>query len=901
MNKNNPKPIENEKDEFDQLLEELLLNTSDTDDSEIKDDLGLEENEQLPFEWTTVVDNGTEYKLPSHKSPIYTFRELELALLNQRFDLMKHTNRFYSTSFDTYYSFSFIMDNISIAPLAVEREAISMILYREGEGGPIDTYHDCAEYSDFRFDIEGAKSQLPTGKYFLLIRNAMPADANDAFDVFHGLTRYRFSVLQHGETLLHPTILNISMKRCSSDYPYMSGGVNLDISLTNKQLSNDELTFYCYTDNMHMMGKKSVAVYTDISQNCNHISLQLGSEYVWMPGGYFVVLEHNGEPFYRFDFQYNTFNVEIVSQGVVERMSSDYILTKYLETRHSSWNALHHFYGVADLKNALLKGYRFEILNEMRQKMELPPIPVNVSYAFSLKSNDYLEKALRCFSKCLAYNYALETVDCAKLLEPKNTMDPFEEIDQLLDASCSTIFVLKHITSLFSGSGQVLLQRFEKRLLDKNISIGFFVIGTPVEVATLMDQSPVFAHNIPLDHRMTFGHVGLSETIFAIQDKLGKLKLKLSSEATNLLVRNFVEEDALSPIMNWNMTHIEDFVQTAIIEGYSTRILSSQISITDNTTADLLNNIEIQDLRLEHFVSTRVNFDESLTQLQQMVGLAGIKKQIVSTFNALKLNNERKRFSLPVQEDTVHHMIFTGNPGTGKTTVAKMIGSIYHSLGLLSVGDVIVTERSKLVGRYLGETEKNVQNVLEQARGNVLFIDEAYTLFVGDDDRRDFGNRVIESLLTILAQKHTDMLVIMAGYQDDMSKMMAANQGLAGRFPHTLHFDDYTAEELMRIADLYIANRGYTMTNEARSAFNGYIQLTVSCNNPYFSNARWIEQYIQSGVLPAMADRIMQNEQSITKELLQLIEKVDVDLAFRKFEIRTVGTEKVHNPIGFRA
>ena len=230
-----------------------------------------------------------------------------------------------------------------------------------------------------------------------------------------------------------------------------------------------------------------------------------------------------------------------------------------------------------------------------------------------------------------------------------------------------------------------------------------------------------------------------------------------------------------------------------------------------------------------------------------------------------------------------------------------MIGSIYHSLGLLSVGDVIVTERSKLVGRYLGETEKNVQNVLEQARGNVLFIDEAYTLFVGDDDRRDFGNRVIESLLTILAQKHTAMLVIMAGYQDDMSKMMAANQGLAGRFPHTLHFDDYTAEELMRIADLYIANRGYTMTNEARSAFNGYIQLTVSCNNPYFSNARWIEQYIQSGVLPAMADRIMQNEQSITKELLQLIEKVDVDLAFRKFEIRTVGTEKVHNPIGFRA
>ena len=124
-----------------------------------------------------------------------------------------------------------------------------------------------------------------------------------------------------------------------------------------------------------------------------------------------------------------------------------------------------------------------------------------------------------------------------------------------------------------------------------------------------------------------------------------------------------------------------------------------------------------------------------------------------------------------IADKGVYHMVFTGNPGTGKTTVAKMVGKVFHALGLLSKGEVLVTERSQLVGRFLGQTEENVRNVLRQAQGNVLFIDEAYTLCDTTADRKDFGYRVLECLLTLLSQKSPDMVVIMAGYEKEMEMM----------------------------------------------------------------------------------------------------------------------------------
>ena len=248
-------------------------------------------------------------------------------------------------------------------------------------------------------------------------------------------------------------------------------------------------------------------------------------------------------------------------------------------------------------------------------------------------------------------------------------------------------------------------------------------------------------------------------------------------------------------------------------------------------------------------------------------------------------------------------MIFTGNPGTGKTTVAKLVGKIYHSLGLLSKGNVIVTERSKLVGRYLGETERNMMAVLEQAKGNVLFIDEAYSLCDNDDgNRRDFGCRVLESLLTVLAQKDPDMIVILAGYEKEMEQMLELNPGMKGRFPYKFSFEDYSADELFQIAGKLLERSAYVLTTEAACLLRETLQETVDHKDAFFHNARWVEQYILDGVISAMSDRLVHASLCLeNREVFQTIEVQDIEKAYQKMKLKPSGVSMPRKRIGFVA
>jgi SpoVK/Ycf46/Vps4 family AAA+-type ATPase len=243
-------------------------------------------------------------------------------------------------------------------------------------------------------------------------------------------------------------------------------------------------------------------------------------------------------------------------------------------------------------------------------------------------------------------------------------------------------------------------------------------------------------------------------------------------------------------------------------------------------------------------------------------------------------------------------MIFTGNPGTGKTTVAKMVGKIYHSLGLLSKGDVICADRSKIVGRYIGETERNMQRLLSEAKGNVLFIDEAYTLCDTLEDRKDFGYRAIECLLTVLSQKDSDIIVIFAGYEKDIERMMESNQGLSGRFPYKFNFKDYTAKELTEIALDIIEEEEYILTPEAEELLRTTIADTVRNKTKSFSNARWVEQYVNNGIKHAQSDRLAQMNCVPSVEVYRRIEVEDVRIAFEQHKPKD---ELRQQSIGFRA
>ena len=174
-----------------------------------------------------------------------------------------------------------------------------------------------------------------------------------------------------------------------------------------------------------------------------------------------------------------------------------------------------------------------------------------------------------------------------------------------------------------------------------------------------------------------------------------------------------------------------------------------------------------------------------MNSLQEMIGLKYLKESIAEHLNYVKLLAARKRAGLKASIPPLH-MVFTGNPGTGKTTVADFIGEIFHKMGLLEKGHVIRTDRSKLVGKWLGETEQKTEAAIEAAKGGVLFIDEAYSLFTNDKDgdKRDFGNRVIETLLPKLSDDNFGTIVILAGYPAEMKLLLESNPGLQS----LLHF-----------------------------------------------------------------------------------------------------------------
>ena len=268
--------------------------------------------------------------------------------------------------------------------------------------------------------------------------------------------------------------------------------------------------------------------------------------------------------------------------------------------------------------------------------------------------------------------------------------------------------------------------------------------------------------------------------------------------------------------------------------------------------------------------------EEAIKKLNSLVGLENVKRQILDHTALVKLNGLRASKGM-YNRNPPMHMVFTGNPGTGKTTIAKYIGEIYHSIGVLSSGHVVETERTKLVSDFIGGTEANTRSAINSASGGVLFIDEAYNLFVGSADKKDFGMRVIETLLTSLSADDTDMIVILAGYTDEMEQMLEANPGMKSRFPYVFHFEDYTPKELMQIGKMVLEREQYRITPEAEKKLAKYIINEYDHKDEHFGNGRFVTRLITSHIIPSLSRRLLSKPiEKITIDEMKTIEACDV-------------------------
>ncbi|MDM0108172.1 CbbX protein [Variovorax sp. J22R24] len=263
---------------------------------------------------------------------------------------------------------------------------------------------------------------------------------------------------------------------------------------------------------------------------------------------------------------------------------------------------------------------------------------------------------------------------------------------------------------------------------------------------------------------------------------------------------------------------------------------------------------------------------------RDLIGLAPVKSRIRDIAALLVIDRLRAQHGLAAQAPSLH-MCFTGNPGTGKTTVALRMAQILHRLGYVRKGHVVSVTRDDLVGQYIGHTAPKTKEVLKKAMGGVLFIDEAYYLYRPENER-DYGQEAIEILLQTMENQRDDLVVILAGYKDRMDTFFQSNPGMSSRIAHHLDFPDYATPELLQIADRMLSATQYRFGDEAREAFDSYLRLRIA--QPHFANARSVRNALDRARLRQASRLYADRERVLGADELSTIVAGDI-LASRVF------------------
>jgi len=269
----------------------------------------------------------------------------------------------------------------------------------------------------------------------------------------------------------------------------------------------------------------------------------------------------------------------------------------------------------------------------------------------------------------------------------------------------------------------------------------------------------------------------------------------------------------------------------------------------------------------------------------ELVGLTPVKSRIRDICAMLLVETLRRQGGLSTEALSLH-MSFTGNPGTGKTTVALRMAEILHRLGYVRKGHLVAVTRDDLVGQFIGHTAPKTREVLKRAMGGVLFIDEAYYLYRPENER-DYGQEAIEILLQEMENHRDDLVVILAGYEDRMDRFFRSNPGLSSRIAHHIAFPDYTPGELLAIADLMLAQMQYTLSDDARAALEEYIERRQA--QPHFANARSIRNALDRARLRQASRLFTRLDRPIARSELMTIEANDIRAS------RVFGTGELHS------
>lgn len=268
------------------------------------------------------------------------------------------------------------------------------------------------------------------------------------------------------------------------------------------------------------------------------------------------------------------------------------------------------------------------------------------------------------------------------------------------------------------------------------------------------------------------------------------------------------------------------------------------------------------------------NLQELLNELNSLIGLDDVKQDVQSLINLIQIRKIREKRNLKQQPMSLH-LVFMGNPGTGKTTVARLMARIYNKIGILSKGQLVEVDRSGLVGGYVGQTALKVQDVVKSAIGGILFIDEAYSL-ASNKDGNDYGKEAIDTLLKAMEDHRDNLIVIVAGYTNLMEDFLESNPGLKSRFNKYLFFKDYTPEELYSIFERMCQGYKFNITDEAKEYVKDYFEKRYIHRNENFANGRDVRNFFEKALI-RQADRLSNKGNNLTDEELSELTLSDVE------------------------
>lgn len=410
--------------------------------------------------------------------------------------------------------------------------------------------------------------------------------------------------------------------------------------------------------------------------------------------------------------------------------------------------------------------------------------------------------------------------------------------------------------------------------------------GDIIDVLGGNNKTLVFISQLKTSKIMdTFGKAFIDK----IEDKVQTQKL--DEESLVIIIKQLIES-----LVNRCATQLEVTVECdETLNGYLKSIYEPNDGIDSLTpvVSKIYNNLVNVTLANDNIDKITVSYNEKLVasfneksvsielkddstkerediqkELDEVVGLDDVKKYLLSLENLIKINQIRKQKGLKTNEIS-KHMIFTGNPGTGKTTIARLVSRMMKALGILDQGQLVEVTRADLVGKYVGHTAPLTMQVIQSALGGVLFIDEAYSLYRGKDD--SFGLEAIDTLVKAMEDHRDDLIVILAGYTKEMSEFLEANSGLKSRFANIIEFEDYTGEQLMLIAKSIAKGKDYVIDDECVNPLRDYFTLIQSKNDKNSGNGRLARNLVETAILN-QSKRILESEDEEGMNVLKLVD-----------------------------